>query len=149
VAPLARMVGFRVCVIDDRAEFASPERFPTADQLLVCAVPEAFVRIAVSSQTYIAIVTRGHIHDRDALRAALATRPAYLGMIGSRRKRDLIYASLIAEGLAAEALGRIHCPIGLSIGAETPQEIAVSIVAELIQIRAQAHEGRQTAAEPG
>jgi xanthine dehydrogenase accessory factor len=149
VAPLARMVGFRVCVIDDRAEFASPVRFPTADRLLVCAVPEAFERIAVSSATYIAIVTRGHIHDRDALRAALATRPAYLGMIGSRRKRDVIYASLIAEGLAAEALRRVHCPIGLSIGAETPQEIAVSIVAELIQIRAQAHEGRQTAAEPG
>jgi xanthine dehydrogenase accessory factor len=136
VAPLARSVGFRVCVIDDREEFANPERFPTADQLLVCPVAEAFDRVAVTSATYIAIVTRGHVHDRDALQAALATRPAYLGMIGSRRKRDLIYAALKKEGVSAEDLGRVHCPIGISIGAETPEEIAVSIVAELIQVRA-------------
>jgi xanthine dehydrogenase accessory factor len=136
VAPLARSVGFHVCVIDDREEFANPERFPTADRLLVCPVAEAFERVAVTSATYIAIVTRGHIHDRDALQAALATRPAYLGMIGSRRKRDLIYAALMKEGVSAEDLGRVHCPIGISIGAETPEEIAVSIVAELIQVRA-------------
>jgi xanthine dehydrogenase accessory factor len=146
-APLARTVGFRVWVIDDREEFASPARFPTADRLLVCPVAEAFERTAVTPATYIAIVTRGHLHDRDALRAALATRPAYLGMIGSRRKRDLIYESLIAEGIAAEDLRRVRCPIGLSIGAETPEEIAVSIVAELIQVRAQAHPGRRRAME--
>ncbi len=143
VAPLARMVGFRVCVIDDRVEFASPERFPTADRLLVCALTEAFERVAVTAASYIGIVTRGHIHDRDALRAALTTRPAYVGMIGSRRKRDLIYASLMEEGVPAEDLRRVHCPIGISIGAETPQEIAVSIVAELIQVRAQASSGRR------
>ncbi len=136
VAPIARTVGFRVCVIDDREEFANPERFPDADRLLVCSVIEAFERIAVTPATYLVIVTRGHIHDRDALRVALTTRPAYLGMIGSRRKRDLIYAALMEEGVAAEDLRRVHCPIGVSIGAETPQEIAVSIVAELIQVRA-------------
>jgi xanthine dehydrogenase accessory factor len=137
VVPMARMVGFRVWVIDDRAEFANPERFPTADRLIVCPVAEAFQRIEITPATFIAIVTRGHIHDRDALRAALATRPAYLGMIGSRRKRDLIYESLLAEGVAAEDLRRVHCPIGIAIEAETPEEIAVSILAELIQVRAQ------------
>jgi xanthine dehydrogenase accessory factor len=137
VAPMARMVGFRVWVIDDRAEFANPERFPTADRLIVCPVAEAFKRVAITPATFIAIVTRGHIHDRDALRAALAGRPAYLGMIGSRRKRDLIYESLLAEGIAAEDLRWVHCPIGIAIGAETPEEIAVSILAELIQVRAQ------------
>ncbi len=136
VAPLARTVGFRVCVIDDRGEFASPERFPTADRLLICPVAEAFERTAVTPATYIAILTRGHIHDRDALQAALQTRPAYLGMIGSRRKRDLIYAALLQDGVPAADLGRVHCPIGIDIGAETPEEIAVSIVAELIQVRA-------------
>lgn len=147
VAPLARMVGFRVCVIDDRGEFANTRRFPTADQLMVCSVAEAFNRIAVTPSTFIAIVTRGHVYDREALRAALATRPAYLGMIGSRRKRDLIYTSLMEEGVAAEDLRRVHTPIGISIGAKTPEEIAVSIVAELIQARAQAYEGRRPAAE--
>jgi xanthine dehydrogenase accessory factor len=147
VAPLARMVGFRVCVIDDREEFANPRRFPTADQLLVCSVSEAFRQIVVTPATYIAIVTRGHAYDREALRAALATRPAYLGMIGSRRKRDLIYSSLMEEGVPVEELRRVHSPIGISIGAETPEEIAVSIVAELIQVRAQAHADRRPAAE--
>jgi xanthine dehydrogenase accessory factor len=147
VAPLAGMVGFRVCVVDDREEFANPRRFPTADQLLVCSAAEAFQRIVVTPATHIAIVTRGHAYDRDVLRAALATRPAYLGMIGSRRKRDLIYDSLMQEGVAVEDLRRVHSPIGISIGAETPEEIAVSIVAELIQTRAQAQADRRPAAE--
>jgi xanthine dehydrogenase accessory factor len=138
VAPMARMVGFRVWVIDDRAQFANPERFPDADRIMVSSVAEAFGRIAVSRETFIAIVTRGHLHDRDALRSALATRPAYIGMIGSRRKRDLIYASLIQEGVSAAEFQRVRCPIGISIDAQTPQEIAVSIVAELIQVRARA-----------
>jgi xanthine dehydrogenase accessory factor len=138
VAPLARTVGFRVWVIDDRAQFANPERFPDADRIMVSSVAEAFGRIAVSRETFIAIVTRGHLHDRDALRSALATRPAYIGMIGSRRKRDLIYASLIQEGVSAAEFQRVRCPIGISIDAQTPQEIAVSIVAELIQVRARA-----------
>jgi len=147
VAPLARKVGFHVCVIDDREEFARPERFPSADRLMVCPVTEAFERIAVTPATYIAIATRGHIHDRDVLRAALQTRPAYLGMIGSRRKRDLIYVSLIDEGVSAEDLRRVHCPIGIAIGAQTPEEIAVSIVAELIQVRARVQADRLPAAE--
>jgi xanthine dehydrogenase accessory factor len=149
VAPLARTVGFRVCVVDDRQEFADPGRFPAADQLLICPVAEAFERIAVTPASYLAIVTRGHIHDQDALRAALSTRPAYIGMIGSRRKRDLIYAALMEEGISAEALRRVHCPIGIPIGAETPQEIAVSIAAELIQVRAHVQGRRRRVMETG
>jgi len=114
---------------------------------MVCSVDEAFRRFVVTPATFIAIATRGHAYDRDALQSALATQPAYLGMIGSRRKRDLIYGALMADGVAADDLHRVHCPIGVAIGAQTPEEIAVSIVAELIQVRAQAHAERRPAAE--
>jgi xanthine dehydrogenase accessory factor len=147
LAPLARMVGFRVCVVDDREEFSNTRRFPTADQIMGCPVAEAFQRIVLTPATFIAIVTRGHAYDREVVRTALATRPAYLGMIGSRRKRDLIYDSLMEKAVAAEDLRRLHSPIGISIGAQTPEEIAVSIVAELIQIRAQAHANQRPTAE--
>jgi xanthine dehydrogenase accessory factor len=135
VAPLAQMVGFRVVVIDDRKEFANADRFPHADEIIVCPFIEAFEQISVSNASFITIITRAHIHDRDVLRAALHTPARYVGMIGSQRKRDLIYQSLVQEGIAAEALQRVHSPIGLDIGAETPEEISVSIVAELIRIR--------------
>jgi xanthine dehydrogenase accessory factor len=135
VAPLAKMVGFRVCVIDDREEFANSTRFPNADELIVCPFHDAFNRISINASSYIAIITRGHIHDRDVLRDALQTNSAYIGMIGSLRKRKIIYKSLAAEGVSKETLQQVHSPIGLDIGAETPEEIAVSIVAELIQAR--------------
>ncbi len=137
VAPLAKLVGFHVVVIDDRREFADAERFPHADEIICCPFTEVFEKIRVTSASYVTIITRGHIHDRDVLRAALRTPAGYVGMIGSRRKRDLIYQSLSQEGISAEMLDRVHSPIGLDIGAETPEEIAVSIVAELIRIRAQ------------
>ncbi len=135
VAAVARRVGFRVWVIDDRAEFANPERFPEAERILVAPIAEAFRQIRVTPAAYIVIVTRGHIHDHQALREALRTSPAYIGMIGSRRKRDIIYRALAQEGVPPEMLARVRSPIGLPIGAETPEEIAVSIVAELIQVR--------------
>ncbi len=138
LAPLARMTGFRVCVIDDRHEFANPERFPAADEILTCSFSEAFDRIRIVPTAFVAIITRGHIHDRDVLRMTLNTEPAYIGMIGSRRKRDMIYRSLAEEGIGEDQLKRVHSPIGLDIGAETPEEIAVSIVAELIAVRSRA-----------
>ncbi len=149
LAPLARMAGFRVCVIDDREDFANPGRFPAADEILTCPFPEAFERIRITPTAYVAIVTRGHIHDRDVLRMILKTEPAYIGMIGSRRKRDMIYRSLAEEGVGEDRLGKVHSPIGLDIGAETPEEIAVSIVAELIAVRsrAQSAAGRSTPGE--
>ena len=136
VAPLARMVGFRVVVIDDREEFANSERFSSADECLVLPFPEAFGHISVSGSSYLAIVTRGHIHDTTVLRAALERDVAYIGMIGSRRKRDVVYQALMEEGVPKERFAQVHSPIGLDIGGETPEEIAVSIVAELIQVRA-------------
>ena len=135
VAPLAKMIGFRVCVMDDREQFANSTRFPNADELIVCPFHEAFNRISINASSYIAIITRGHIHDRDVLRDALQTNAAYIGMIGSLRKRQIIYQSLAEEGVSEERLRQVHSPIGLDIGAETPEEIAVSIVAELIQAK--------------
>jgi xanthine dehydrogenase accessory factor len=135
LAPLARMVGFRVVVIDDREEFANRERFPQADEIVVCAFTEAFKRIQTDRSAFIAIITRGHIHDHAVLRAALQRPSAYIGMVGSLRKRNMIYQSLVEEGISPERLAEVHSPIGLDIGAETPEEIAISIVAELIRVR--------------
>jgi len=136
-ARLAVEVGFRVVVVDDREAFANRDRFPEADQV---RVPKDFASalsgISIDADTYAVIVTRGHRHDKEVLAQVLSTGAGYIGMIGSRRKRDAIYAALKKEGVADEDLARVHCPIGLSIGAETPAEIAVSIVAELIASRA-------------
>jgi xanthine dehydrogenase accessory factor len=136
VAPLASMVGFRVAVIDDRPEFATRERFPTADEVLVLPFDKVFNHLRVTPDAYLVIVTRGHLSDRTVLRSALMTNPAYIGMIGSKRKRKTIYRSLLDEGVPQERLGAVHSPIGVEIGAETPEEIAVSIVGELIKTRA-------------
>ena len=135
VAHVAKMVGFCVTVIDDRAEFANRERFPDADQILVAPFDGIMARLAVTHNTYLVIVTRGHAHDYTVLRDALKTRAAYIGMIGSRTKRRAIYDRLLEEGTAREALRAVHAPIGLDLGAGTPEEIAVSIVAELIKGR--------------
>jgi xanthine dehydrogenase accessory factor len=135
IAPLAKMVGFRVVVIDDREEFVNRDRFPNADKLLNRPFADAIDNLSINSSSYIAIVTRGHVHDRVVLRDALQTSAAYIGMIGSRRKRDIVYRSLIKEGISKERIDPVHCPVGLDIGAETPEEIAVSIVAELVKVR--------------
>ncbi len=136
-ARLAQSVGFRVVVIDDRPEFASPERFPGASierppSLSEEDMMQVLSRMRVSPEDALVILTRGHAHDREALAAALSTSAGYIGMIGSKSKRDAVYAQLTACGLAPERLGRVHAPIGLAIGAESPEEIAVSIVGELI-----------------
>jgi len=133
VASLASMVGFRVIVIDDRKEFANKERFKEADELIVLPFSDVFKKINISSSSYIAIITRGHIHDLNVLREALKKSD---GMIGSRRKREIIYQALIKEGVSDERLKQVHSPIGMDIDAETPEEIAVSIVAEIIRVRA-------------
>jgi xanthine dehydrogenase accessory factor len=136
-AGLAAAVGFRVTVADDRDAFANRERFPTADDIRVLtSFDSALNGVAVGEDTFIVIVTRGHRHDRTVLSQALRTPAGYVGMIGSRRKKDAIYGALLREGFTESDLARVHCPIGLSIGAETPEEIAVSIVAELIAYRA-------------
>jgi xanthine dehydrogenase accessory factor len=136
IVHLGSLVGFKVIVIDDRPEFADPSIFPDAKE--VCQLPFEGVldRLPVDGSSYLVIVTRGHIHDKTVLSQALSTPARYLGMIGSRRKRDAIYDALKGEGFTEDDLSRVHSPIGLAIGAETPEEIAVSIVAELIKVRA-------------
>jgi len=145
--PLARMaseVNFGVTVVDDREEFANKERFPFADRVLTAPFAEAFDRLVINTHTYLVIVTRGHVFDREVLRMALRTRAAYTGMIGSRKKIRTIFDSLEGEGYARELLEGVYSPIGLDIGARTPEEIALSIVAELVRVRAgrQRHAGQ-------
>jgi xanthine dehydrogenase accessory factor len=137
LAPLTQNVGFRTVILDDRREFVNREWFPTADELMVLdSFQGALGGLEINGDSYLVLVTRAHAHDQTVLRQALATQAGYIGMIGSRRKRDAIYAALGQEGFSRPDFDRINSPIGLAIGAETPEEIAVSIVAELIQIRA-------------
>ncbi len=135
LARLSKMIGFTVVVIDDREAFANQERFPDADEIWVAPFSQVFQDIKATSASYMAIITRGHLHDMGVLREALRARPRYIGMIGSRRKRDKIYAELIKEGFTKKQLEAVCCPIGKDIGGQTPEEIAVSIAAELIEVR--------------
>lgn len=137
VAPLAHKASFRTVVIDDRPEFADPLRFPDADVFVCPDTGFPLEGFKIDENSYLIIITRGHGFDREALAQALETPAAYIGMIGSRKKRNQIYTALREEGVTEDELQRVHCPIGLPIGAETPFEIAVSIVAEIIRHRAQ------------
>jgi xanthine dehydrogenase accessory factor len=136
IIPLASKVGFKVEVIDDRPEFADPKKFPDAAKVHQFAFEGVLAKIPVDESSYLVIVTRGHIHDKSVLEQCLRTKAKYIGMIGSRRKKAMIYEKLLEEGFTKSDLDRVHAPIGLDIGAETPEEIAVSIVGELIQVRA-------------
>jgi len=141
-AQMASMVGFAVTVLDDRPEFANRERFPWAREIVVTPdLGDCLAGSALGHDASLVIVTRGHVHDGAVLAKALRTDAGYIGMIGSRRKRDAIYARLRQDGFTDGDIARVRCPIGLDIGAETPEEIAVSIVAELIQERAKRRGG--------
>jgi xanthine dehydrogenase accessory factor len=135
LARVAKPVGFRTHVLDDREKFANRERFPDADEITVDSIPEWLHRADVPANAYVVVVTRGHRHDLDALRALAARDLRYLGLIGSTAKVKRIYDALVAEAMPLECLWRVHAPIGLDIGAVTPEEIAVSILAELIAVR--------------
>ena len=135
VAKMAHEVGFKVHVIDDREKFANTERFNAGIDVVVDHIPTWIETHQLPPTTYAVIVTRGHTHDLDALRALTASPLRYLGLIGSRAKVKRIYDALIEEGLSPDALQAVHAPIGLDIGAITPQEIAVSILAELIAVK--------------
>ena len=133
LARLAHEVGFRVHVVDDREKFAHAERFPTADEIVIDDIPAWIARTELPPHAYTVIVTRGHTNDLEALRALAPRELRYLGLIGSRAKVARIFEEL-AE-MPAGQLQRVHAPIGLDIGAVTPQEIAVSILAELIAVK--------------
>lgn len=135
-ARVGSMVGFRTVVLDDRADFANRERFPEADEVVVLPSFDGCCDgLDVGDDAFIIVVTRGHMHDRNVLAEALGTKARYVGMIGSKKKRDKIYESLLNDGFTQADIDRCHCPIGLTIGAQTPEEIAVSIGAELITVR--------------
>ncbi len=135
LARLAHEVGFRVHVVDDREKFANRERFPTAAEVVAEDIPAWLARTTLPPNAYAVIVTRGHTNDLEALRALAPRELRYLGLIGSRAKVARIYDALTADSVPAEHLKRVHAPIGLDIGAVTPQEIAVSILAEMIAVK--------------
>src|SRR5215212_7257006 len=135
LARIAHEVGFRVHVADDREKFANAERFPTAAEIVVEDIPAWIARASIPAHAYVVIVTRGHTNDLEALRALAPRELRYLGLIGSRAKVARIYDALVEDEMPADVLKRVHAPIGLDIGAVTPQEIAVSILAELIAVK--------------
>jgi len=136
VSHIGHLLDFDVTVIDDRPDFANKEAVPEADQFIVADIGEAIAEIPKTQDTYIVIVTRGHSHDADALKACITSDVAYIGMIGSGRKIALIREKFIEKGWAtADQFGRVFAPIGLDIQSKTVQEIAVSIAAELVKVR--------------
>jgi xanthine dehydrogenase accessory factor len=136
IVPLAARVGFRTVVIDDRPEFADEKKFPETAEVRQYPFEGVLQHLPVNQASYLVIVTRGHIHDKTVLAQCLKTNAKYIGMIGSRRKIAMVYENLKEEGFTQKDIERVRAPIGLDIGAETPEEIAVSIVAELISVRA-------------
>jgi len=135
---VARRAGFDVTVIDDREAYANRERFPQAREVIAGDFEKAMTRLTPAESSYIVIVTRGHRDDMRVLRWAVQTQARYIGMIGSKRKTITIFRELVKEGIAEHLFERVHAPIGLDIGAITPEEIAVAITAELIAVRRRA-----------
>lgn len=136
IVPLCSLTGFQTVILDDRHDFANPERFPKVDTIRVLdSFNNCFKDLEIDRNSHIIIVTRGHVYDKTVLSQALRTGTGYIGMIGSRKKRDAVFRALLKERFSAENLEQVYCPIGLDIGAQTPAEIAVSIVAELIAVR--------------
>lgn len=131
---IAATLGFSVTVIDDRPSFANAERFPRAHRVICDDFRRGVQSLGIDEATALVVVTRGHLHDLEVLRAVLNSRPAYLGMIGSRRRVLTVMEKLKAEGAQEAFLEKVYAPIGLDIGAETPAEIALAIVAEIVSV---------------
>jgi xanthine dehydrogenase accessory factor len=136
IGPIAHLVGFEVVVIDDRKEFSIPENFPYAKEVITGSFENIMERLPINDSSYLVIVTRGHSHDTTVLIQALETPAKYIGMIGSKRKTRIIFDKLIKDGFSKERIDAVYSPIGVDISAETPEEIAVAIVGELIKVRA-------------
>lgn len=147
--PLVRYgadIGFKVTVVDDRPSFANPMRFPEASKVWCESFDTCFEKLKVLESDFVVIVTRGHRHDAVCLRQALAINPEYLGMIGSQRRVKGLMEQFMEEGFSQEQLNQVYSPIGLRIGAVTPAEIAISIMAELISVK-RLNQGREKAAK--
>ncbi|MBI5075843.1 MAG: XdhC family protein [Nitrospirae bacterium] len=128
----ARFSGFRVMACDDRPEYANPENLPDAHDIVVNDFPGMFYRMIVPDNAYIVVATRGHNHDLDAVIAALRTTARYIGLLGSRRKKALLFKALSEAGFSEDQISRVHIPVGLPINSVTPEEIAISIMAQII-----------------
>ena len=137
VASLMKFVNFHVTVIDDRKEFANRDRFPSTDNIIVDSFEKSFENLDIDKYSYIVIVTRGHAKDEDVLIMSLKTDAGYIGMIGSRTKVDGVYRSILSKGFTEKDIERVYSPIGLPIGGDSPEEIAVSIAAEIIKARSE------------
>jgi xanthine dehydrogenase accessory factor len=135
VSKIATIAGFKTTIVDNRPVYANAERFPEAEAIYSDSFEQAFEQIVPTENTYVIIVTRGHLEDQNVLRWAVQTSARYIGMIGSKRKIRSITEQLEAEGISRDRLERVYMPIGLDIGAVLPEEIAVAIVAELIHNR--------------
>lgn len=144
IATAAAAAGFRVAIVDDRAEFADPQRFPGSVAVVAAPIAGALSQLAIGDRDAVVIATRGHRHDAVILEQVAVSPATYVGLLGSRRKQAVVTKALREAGVPAEALARVRVPVGLPIGAETPEEIAVSVVAELIAWRR-----RSSAAERG
>jgi len=135
LSKLAKTVGFKVTIIDDREEFVNQDRFPEADKIIAEETEKALTHLKITPSTYIIIVTRGHLKDEEVLGSVIRSGATYIGMIGSRKKNATVFQHLEEQGISAQELKKVHAPIGVDIGAQTPEEIAVSIMAEIIQVR--------------
>jgi xanthine dehydrogenase accessory factor len=135
LAKMGKLLGFKIVVIDNRAEFANADRFPEADAILAEDFSKAFPKLKIDKSSYIVIITHNHQYDDIVLEWAVGTKAKYIGMIGSQRKNKAIFSHLSAKGIAKEKLASVHAPIGLEISAQTPEEIAVSILAEVVKVR--------------
>lgn len=136
LADLAAMTGYRVSVIDDRPEWANRDRFPLADDIIVDEdIKKAFASCKIEGDTAIVIATRGHQQDKNMLKAALHQGAGYIGMIGSRKKVAEVFSQLRDEGIDDNILRKVHAPVGLDLGAQTPEEIAVSILSEIMMVK--------------
>ncbi len=135
LSKVCALAGFATVVVDDRESFANRERFPEADEIFAEEYEELFGKLAITESSYLIIVTRGHRDDLRVLRWAITTPARYIAMIGSKRKVMRLFQELEAEGVSRQAFQRVHAPMGLDIGALTPEEIAVSVAAQMIAVR--------------
>jgi xanthine dehydrogenase accessory factor len=142
LSKVARFSGFEVTVVDDREEYANRDNIPDANETVVIDFEKVLLKVPVDKNTYIVVATRGHNHDLDALKVALRTKARYIGLLGSKRKKALLFKTLKEEGFARRDVDRIITPVGLSIGSVTPEEIAISIMAQIIKHRREnVHQG--------
>ena len=135
---IAKLLNFRVIILDNRREFAHKARFPHVDKIICSPYAEAFKKLVLKKDTFVVIVTHGHVHDAECLEAALRTKAGYIGMIGSRAKIKHVFGGLRKKGFKKAQLAKVYTPVGLDISAETPEEIAVAIAAQLVQVSKQA-----------